>query len=81
MSQNSERGIRITALGARARIERDGERIDPSSLTGYTISHHDGESSNVLLHVGNYGATEFEGLAQVVVAHARRRIATGSRIS
>ncbi|GGV02493.1 hypothetical protein GCM10010211_82300 [Streptomyces albospinus] len=60
--------MRITARNPRAAIEIDGSRWDPGSLSGYTISHHEGEPPHVVLHVENDDAAEFEGLARVAVA-------------
>ncbi|GGU74980.1 hypothetical protein GCM10010211_46160 [Streptomyces albospinus] len=61
-------GVRNTARGPRAAIEIDGNRWDPGSLSGCTISHQEGEPPHVVLHVENEGAAEFEGLARVAVA-------------
>ncbi|MEU7640944.1 hypothetical protein AB0C11_33585 [Streptomyces sp. NPDC039016] len=61
-------GVRITARGPRAAIEVDGSRLDPGSLSGYTISHQEGEPPQVVLYVENDDAVEFEGLARVAVA-------------
>ncbi|WP_201305282.1 hypothetical protein [Streptomyces sp. GS7] len=61
-------GVRITARGPRAAIEIEGKRLDPGSLSGYTISHQEGEPPHVVLHVENGDAVEFEGLARVAIA-------------
>jgi hypothetical protein len=60
--------VRITARGAKAAIEIDGQRVDPGALSGYTVSHREGEPPQVVLYSGDYAESVFEGLARVAVA-------------
>jgi hypothetical protein len=72
MEHNGEtqRRIRLTARGPKAAIEIDGQRVDPGILSGYTISHQEGESPHVVLYAQGDDETCFEGLARVSVADA-----------
>lgn len=60
--------VRITARGQKAAIEINGRRVDPGALSGYTVSHQEGEQAQVVLYSGDYTASAFEGLARVSVA-------------
>jgi hypothetical protein len=70
MDHNEEdlHSVRITARGPKAAIEIDGQRVDPGALSGYTVSHREGEPPQVILYSGDYAETAFEGLARVAVA-------------
>ncbi|MER6011584.1 hypothetical protein [Streptomyces bluensis] len=72
MEHNEEdlHSVRITARGPKAAIEADGRRVDPGAFKGYTISHHEGKSPQVVLYAGDYTKTVFEGFARVAVADA-----------
>ncbi|MFI6009082.1 hypothetical protein ACQEVG_06780 [Streptomyces sp. CA-135486] len=60
--------VQITARGAKAAIEIDGRRVDPGALSGYTVSHREGEPPQVVLYSGDHVETIFEGMARVAVA-------------
>ncbi|AJC58590.1 hypothetical protein [Streptomyces sp. 769] len=60
--------VKITARGAKAAIEIDGQRIDPGALSGYTVSHREGEPPQVVLLSSQDAETVFKGLARVAVA-------------
>ncbi|MFE0257281.1 hypothetical protein [Streptomyces sp. NPDC059010] len=62
--------VRITARGPKAAIEIDGRQVDPGGFKGYAISHHEGESPQVVLSAGEWAETAFEGIARVSVADA-----------
>lgn len=62
--------VRITARGPKAAIEIDEQPVDPGALSGYTLSHQDGEPPQVILYSGEYVEATFEGLARVAVADA-----------
>jgi hypothetical protein len=62
--------VRITARGPKAAMELNGRQVDPGAFSGYTISHHEGETPQIILYVGDYVETCFEGLARVAVADA-----------
>lgn len=59
--------VQITARGLKAVIEIDGKRVDPGALTGYTVSHREGEPPQVVLFSRDDVETVFEGLARVAV--------------
>ncbi|WP_406172240.1 hypothetical protein [Streptomyces sp. NBC_00996] len=70
MDQNNDENlhsVRITARGAKAAIEIDGQRVDPGALSGYTVSHREGEPPQVVLYSGDHAETAFEGLARLAV--------------
>ncbi|MBZ9641403.1 hypothetical protein [Streptomyces sp. PSKA30] len=67
-SDETLHSVRITARGAKAAIEIDGQRVDPGALSGYTVTHREGEPPQVVLYSGDYIESTFEGLARVSVA-------------
>ncbi|WP_435270101.1 hypothetical protein [Streptomyces sp. 1222.5] len=67
-SEETMHSVRITARGAKAAIEIDGQRVDPGALSGYALTHREGESPQVVLYSGDYVDSVFEGLARVSVA-------------
>ncbi|MFB6604230.1 hypothetical protein ACFCXR_15365 [Streptomyces noursei] len=69
MPHDYERRIRIVAQGGRARIDIDEQRIEPGDLTGYTLSHHEGEPPHLVLHTKG-DAAEFDGVARVTIAES-----------
>ncbi|WP_033306219.1 hypothetical protein RFN58_14045 [Streptomyces iakyrus] len=60
--------VQITARGGKAAIEIDGQRVDPGALSGYTLTHREGEPPQVVLYSGDYVDLVFGGLARVSVA-------------
>lgn len=60
--------VQITARGAKAAIEIDGQRVDPGALSGYTVSHREGKPPQVVLYSGDHVESAFEGLVRVAVA-------------
>ncbi|MET8679962.1 hypothetical protein ABZW18_20860 [Streptomyces sp. NPDC004647] len=60
--------VQITARGAKAAIEIDGQRVDPGALSGYTVSHREGEPPQIVLYSEDHAEAAFEGLARVSVA-------------
>ncbi|MFI1163257.1 hypothetical protein ACH4UM_06515 [Streptomyces sp. NPDC020801] len=67
-SDETLHSVRITARGAKAAIEIDGQRVDPGGLSGYTVIHREGEPPQVVLYPGDYAESTFEGLTRVSVA-------------
>lgn len=72
MDHNDEdlHSVKITARAPKAAIEINGRRVGPGAFNGYAISHHEGESPQVVLSAGDYTEAAFEGLARVSVAEA-----------
>ncbi|WP_407286429.1 hypothetical protein [Streptomyces sp. BP-8] len=60
--------VQITARGAKAAIEVDGQRMDPGALSGYTVTHRAGEPPQVVLFSTDGVESAFEGLARLAVA-------------
>ncbi|WP_405803403.1 hypothetical protein [Streptomyces sp. NBC_01187] len=67
-SNGTKHRVRITARGPKAKIEIDGQRIDPGALTTYTISHQAGEPPHLILDSEDPASIVFDGLARVAVA-------------
>ncbi|MFJ2202698.1 hypothetical protein [Streptomyces violaceusniger] len=67
-SDETLHSVRITAHGAKAAIEIDGQRVDPGALSGYTVTHREGKPPQVVLYSGDYAESTFGGLARVSVA-------------
>ncbi|MEU9965416.1 hypothetical protein [Streptomyces malaysiensis] len=67
-SNETTHRVRITARGPKAKIEIDGQRIDPGALTSYTLSHHTGEPPHLILDSEHLDSLAFDGLARVAIA-------------
>ncbi|AIA03451.1 hypothetical protein [Streptomyces noursei] len=60
--------VQIKARGAKAAIEIDGQLLDSGALSGYTVSHREGEPPQVVLLSRDDVQADFNGLARVAVA-------------
>ncbi|MGW3121360.1 hypothetical protein ACWDBW_30125 [Streptomyces sp. NPDC001107] len=67
-TEDAVRRVAITTRGGRADIEIDGERIEPSAVRAYSVSHFAGERPDIVLHVADREEAHWSGLARVAVA-------------